>query len=99
MTASESNSEKLATDLKRVVHDSEELLRDSAEAAGQKAHELRARLTRAVESAKAGCLRLEEKAKHGAQATDRVIRDHPYQSLGIAFGLGALIGALIARKR
>ena len=31
------------------------------------------------------------------KAADRVVRDHPYQTIGIAFGVGLLIG-LIARR-
>jgi ElaB/YqjD/DUF883 family membrane-anchored ribosome-binding protein len=34
----------------------------------------------------------------GARATDKAIRDYPYSSLGVAFGLGLLIGLLAARK-
>jgi len=30
----------------------------------------------------------------GAKSADRVIREHPYQSVGIAFGFGLLIGVL-----
>ena len=33
-----------------------------------------------------------------ALGADVVIRDHPYQSIGIAFGVGVLIGVLVARK-
>ena len=33
-----------------------------------------------------------------ARATDRAIREHPYESIGIAFGVGVLIGVLINRK-
>ena len=40
----------------------------------------------------------EEKAREGARATDKVIREHPYQSIGLAFGLGLLIGVLVTRK-
>ena len=98
MTANAERSDKLITDLKRVVRDSEDLLQGSAEVVGQKAHELRARLSHTLESAKVACCRFEEKAKNGAKATDKVIRDHPYQSIGIAFGIGMLIGALAARK-
>ena len=39
-----------------------------------------------------------EKTAASARATDRVIREHPYESLGIAFGIGVLIGVLINRK-
>ena len=98
MTGNAERSEKLVTDLKRVVRDSEELLQDSAEAVGEKAHELRDRMTRVLELAKVAGRRLELKVKQGTNAADSVIRDHAYQSLGIAFGVGVLIGVLVARK-
>jgi ElaB/YqjD/DUF883 family membrane-anchored ribosome-binding protein len=98
MIANAERSEKLVTDLNQVVLDSEKLLRDSHEVAGEKAHELRARLARTLGSAKVACRGLEKKAKEGAKVTDQVIRDHPYQSIGIALGLGVLVGALAMRK-
>lgn len=64
-----------------------------------KAHELKARLTAAIESAKVAAEKLEEKTIAAAKATDRCIRDHPYQTLGVAFGLGLLIGVLAGRRR
>jgi len=94
----EFNTSRLVTDLKRVVQDSEELLRATAGAAGDKAHELRERLGTALEAAKHTCRRLEDRAIEGAKATDKVIREHPYQSLGVAFGVGLLIGVLVTRK-
>ena len=97
MTANADRNE-LVTDIKRIVRDSEELLQDSAEVVGEKAHELRERLARTLESAKIGCRRLEEKAKQGAKATDKMVRAHPYQSIGITFGVGVLVGVLLARK-
>ena len=33
-----------------------------------------------------------------AKAADRVIREHPYQTIGLAFGLGLLIGVLARRR-
>ena len=42
--------------------------------------------------------RAEEKAVERAKAADRVVRDHPYQTIGLAFGLGLLIGILARRK-
>jgi ElaB/YqjD/DUF883 family membrane-anchored ribosome-binding protein len=94
----ELNTNRLVTDLKRVVHDSEELLHATKDAAGEKATEIRERLGEAMESAKRTCRRLEEKAVEGAKAADKTIRDHPYQSIGVAFGLGLLIGVLVTRK-
>jgi ElaB/YqjD/DUF883 family membrane-anchored ribosome-binding protein len=98
MSTNEVNSERLVTDLKRVVRDSEELLKDSAGAVGEKAREMRERLAQSLESAKIACRRLEERALEGARATDKVIREHPYQSIGVAFGVGLLIGVLVTRK-
>lgn len=98
MSATELRADKLVTDLKRIVHDSEEILHATKDAVGEKAHEVRERLTNALESAKRTCRQLEEKAIEGAKAADRTIRDHPYQSLGVAFGVGLLIGALVTRR-
>ena len=98
MSASELNTDKLVTDLKRIVHDSEEILHATKDAVGEKALEVRERLANALESAKRTCRRLEDKAIEGAKAADRTIRDHPYQSLGVAFGVGLLIGVLVTRR-
>lgn len=98
MSTNTVSTDRLVTDLKRVVRDSEELLQTSAGAVGEKAHEMRERLAKTLESAKAACARLEEKAVESAKATDRVIREHPYQSIGIGFGIGLLIGVLVTRK-
>ena len=97
MIANETQGKVLA-DLKRVVEDSEELLVDSAGAVGEKAHELRERLTRTVEVAKVTCRRLEDKTMECAKATDKLIRERPYQSLGVAFGVGIVIGLLLKRR-
>ena len=98
MSSTEINTDKLITDLKRLVSDSEELMCATKDAAGDKAHEVRERLADALESAKRSCRRLDDKAVEGARSADRTIRDNPYQSIGIAFGVGMLIGVLVAKK-
>ena len=97
MTTHEAN-QRLAADLRLVVHDAEELLKATAGEAGEKVKELRSRLAKALESAKATCERLQEKTVEAAKATDHVIREHPYESIGVAFGVGLLIGVLVARR-
>ena len=42
--------------------------------------------------------RAEEKVVERAKAADLLVRDHPYQTIGLAFGLGLLIGVLARRK-
>jgi ElaB/YqjD/DUF883 family membrane-anchored ribosome-binding protein len=97
MTTEQAN-ERLVGDLKNVVHDAENLMKATAGQVGEKVSEVRNRLATAVESAKATCHRWEEKSIAAAKATDRTIRDHPYESIGIAFGVGLLIGVLVSRR-
>jgi len=68
-------------------------------ATNEKLAELRERLNSAIESAKVAARHLEEKTVAAAKATDRVIREHPYQTVGIAFGVGILMGILLGRRR
>ena len=61
--------------------------------------EVRAKLEAAVEKVKQACQRLEEKAAAAAKAADKTVHDHPYHAVGIAFGLGLLIGVLTMRSK
>ena len=97
MTTSEAN-QRLAGDLKMVMRDAEDLLKATAGQAGEKVHDIRDRLGRALESAKTTCQHLGDKTVEAAKATDKVIREHPYESIGAAFGIGLLIGVLVARR-
>jgi ElaB/YqjD/DUF883 family membrane-anchored ribosome-binding protein len=89
---------KLAQDFKVVMHDAETLIKATAGDLGEKAREARARLAASLESAKGGFSKLEDRAIAGAKVTDKVIREHPYESIGIAFGVGLLIGVLVSRR-
>jgi ElaB/YqjD/DUF883 family membrane-anchored ribosome-binding protein len=97
MTTAEAN-EKLAGDLKVLMRDAEELMKVTAGAAGEKVQELRNRLSATIESAKGNYDQLEEDTIAAAKATDRTIREHPYEAIGIAFGIGLLLGFLVKRK-
>jgi ElaB/YqjD/DUF883 family membrane-anchored ribosome-binding protein len=61
--------------------------------------EIKAKLENVIEKAKEVCERLQDQTAAAAKATDKTIREHPYHALGIAFGLGVLIGVLTARSR
>jgi ElaB/YqjD/DUF883 family membrane-anchored ribosome-binding protein len=98
MSASEINTDRLVSDLKTVTRDAEELLKTVSGERGNGSNEMRVRLSSAIESAKATYRRLEEKTVAGAKATDKAIRAHPYESLGVAFGVGLLVGVLVGRK-
>lgn len=97
-TEQEVTFRKLVDDFKVVVHDAEGLLKASAGELGEKAREARTRLAASLEGAKVSFHKVEEKAVAGAKAADKIVREHPYQSLGVAFGVGLLIGVLVTRK-
>jgi len=94
----EDSTEKLIRDLKAVVHDGEELLRAGARDLSELGVAARERLAAALEVAKETRRRLQERAVNGARATDRIVHEHPYQSIGVAFGVGMLVGILVNRR-
>jgi ElaB/YqjD/DUF883 family membrane-anchored ribosome-binding protein len=53
---------------------------------------------RLVDDLKAVIQRAGEKAVERGKAADQMMRDHPYQTIGLAFGLGLLIGILALRR-
>ena len=61
--------------------------------------EIRVKLESAIEKAKDTCERLEAKTVAAAKAADKVVREHPYQAIGIGFAVGLLVGVLAIRKR
>ena len=94
----EARPEKLIGDFKTLAHDAEALLKATADDASDHAREARARLTSALETAKESIEQVEEKVIAGAKVTDRTIRQHPYESIGIALGVGLLLGVVVSRK-
>jgi ElaB/YqjD/DUF883 family membrane-anchored ribosome-binding protein len=98
MTEREVDMAKLVGDFKIVLNDAEAMLKATAGELGDKAREARARLASSLQSARVGMHRLEEKALAGAKATDKLIREHPYQSIGVSFAAGLLLGVLVSRK-
>jgi ElaB/YqjD/DUF883 family membrane-anchored ribosome-binding protein len=94
--------ERVLADLKSLVRDSEDLLKATASDVSEKAREVRTRLTAALERARSTCNEMQEetlaKAKEVAKRADTMVRAHPYESIGVAFGVGLLIGVLVNRK-
>jgi ElaB/YqjD/DUF883 family membrane-anchored ribosome-binding protein len=94
--------QRVLADLKTLVRDSEELLRVTAGDLSQKAKEARSRLAAALESARGTCQNVQtqtlDAAKAAARQADVLVREHPYESVGIAFGAGLLLGVLVGRR-
>lgn len=103
MTAdSQVSKEKLVADLKILIGDTEELLRATAGQAGEKIATARERIQASLAVYKAKLADAErallERTKEAARATDEYVHDNPWQAVGVAAGIGFLLGMLIARR-
>ena len=102
MTTDTANKEKLIADFKVVVADAEELLRATASQAGDKATELRAKMQTRLADAKVRLadaeVALVDKAKLVGRAADDYVHDNPWRSVGVAAGIGLIVGLLIGRR-
>lgn len=99
----DASKEKMAQDLRAVVADAEDLLKATADQAGEKAASLRVRAQANLARAKERLVEAEhavvERTKVAAQVTDDYVHENPWQSVGIAAAVGVLVGMLIGRGR
>src|SRR5512137_2060065 len=87
-----------SNDMDTLAEDARALMAATADVAGEKVGEARKRLGAALDRAKEIAGRVREKAVEGAKAADEAVHEHPYQAIGIAFGVGTLLGYLISRR-
>lgn len=89
-------TQKLMDDVKAVVADIESIAKTGgADAAAQ----MSSKLASLREKLVAAELALVDKAKAGAKAVDTYVHDNPWKSVGIAAGIGLVIGLLVNRNR
>ncbi len=97
-----SNKQRFVSDMKVVVSDAEEILRATAGVAGEKMTDLRERIGERLRDAKLRIADAEaalvDKTKAAARATDDYVNDNPWQAVGIAAGVGLLLGIIIGRR-
>jgi len=102
MTEAAVSKDKLIADFKVVVADAEELLRATASQAGDKAADLRTRIQARLAEAKVQLADAEtaliDKAKQAGRVADDYVHDNPWRSVGIAAGVGLIVGLLIGRR-
>ena len=94
--------DKLMSDLRLVITDAEELLRMTADEAGESAANIRSRVQAKMNQAKADLINLQAvavaKAKAAGHATDEFVHENPWKSIGVAAGIGLVVGLLIGRR-
>lgn len=94
--------EQLISDFKVVIADAEALIRATANQGGEAVVNLR---TKAEESLAAAKVKLAdaqdalvEKGRVAAKATDDYVHEKPWHAVGIAAGVGLVVGLLIGRR-
>lgn len=95
-------TDQLVADLKTVMEDAEALLKATSTLTGEKIQEVRARAEESLRQAKVRLTEVEEeamrRAREIADAADEYVRENPWQSVGIAAGIGLVLGLLLARR-
>jgi ElaB/YqjD/DUF883 family membrane-anchored ribosome-binding protein len=80
----------------------EELLKATASQAGEKVAVARERIQDSLHTAKVKLAQAEDvivqRSKQAARATDDFVHESPWQAVGIAAGIGLVIGLLIGRR-
>lgn len=99
---SDVTKEQLISDFKVVVADAEALIKATANQGGEALANLRSKAEKSLSVAKVKLAdaqeALVEKSKVAAKATDEYVHENPWKSVGVAAGVGLVIGLLIGRR-
>jgi ElaB/YqjD/DUF883 family membrane-anchored ribosome-binding protein len=94
MNAMNRHTKAIRNDMGRLAEDARALVTATADVAGEGVSEARQRLASSLESGMNFADQVKEKTLEGAQATNKAVHLHPYQAMGLAFGVGAIAGVL-----
>ncbi len=101
-TQTQAARDKLVEDFKALATDAEELLRATASQTGERVDAARARVEERLRASRDKLAKLEqdvvEHTRATARATDQMVREHPWESVGIAAAVGFLLGMLTGRR-
>ena len=95
---SQGQKERLMADLHAVVAEAESLLRATVNETGAGSAELRAKVQATLDRARRGLQDLQATAVEKAKAADAYVHEKPWHVIGVAAGVGLLLGMLIARR-
>lgn len=94
------SARELVENLREMIDEAEEMIvRTASHQMDETVEELRENLQEKLDRLKASYQQAEDRVVNTATAADQAIREKPYQSLGIAAGIGILVGLFLNRKR
>lgn len=85
-------------DIHTLAEGARALIAATADVTGEKVVAARKSLAAALERGREFYDQARDKAVEGVHAAEKCARRHPYQLLGIAFGIGAVVGLLVSRR-
>jgi len=98
----ETSTEKLVNDLKTLIGDAEELLKATTNQAGEKIAVARQKIEQRLLEGKKALADAEQvvvnKSKEAAEIADDYVRENPWAAVGVAAGVGLLLGLLMRRS-
>ena len=98
----ETARDRLASELRTLVGDAEEMLKAASRQGNEQLSAVRERLERSVATARGQLDDLEEavveRARATARETNEYVHEHPWNAIGVAAGVGVLLGLLLARR-
>ncbi len=97
-TPSEAPEHSGTDTLKALIHEAEAALTSVKEGHSANLEDLRARLREAVDEGKALAANLGKAVKRQAARADDAIRANPYPTIGVALGLGLVLGILVSGR-
>jgi len=96
------STERLMADLQAVARATENLLKATAGDASERAAKARAHAEESLHKARARMSELEHdlaaRTREAAHKTNAYIHENPWPSIGVAAGIGLLVGLLIGRR-
>jgi ElaB/YqjD/DUF883 family membrane-anchored ribosome-binding protein len=102
MDGETTSKDRVVGDLKNLVADAEELLKATASQAGEKVAEARQKIEQSLIEGKKALADAEKtlikKSKEAAEVADDYVRDNPWSAVGMAAGVGLVLGLLIRGK-
>ena len=93
---------KMVADFKSIINDADELLQATAKVSGEGFNVTREKFAEKIKTAKVSMEDAEQivmdKAKQIATVSDEYVKTNPWTSVGVAAGLGLLIGFLASKR-
>ena len=101
-TSSVVDQQQLVRDMKSAIADAEDMLHATADQTGDKIANMRARIQDRLKAARVRLADAEAtliaKTRAAARATDAYVHESPWTAIGIAAGVGLVLGVILGRR-